>query len=94
MNSRTQKVASQIQQICAFTLRQSQLSHGSLLTIMGVDVPPHMRSATVFISVIGDSKSYEAEDLRLKLQEAVANELTSKFTPQLKLKFLDESPTA
>ena len=67
---------------------------GSLITINHVEVSSDLKSAQVFVSVLG-SKSGETvmkklEELRPALQSELARRVTMKFTPHLVF-HLDES---
>ncbi len=66
------------------------------VTVTGVDTSPDLRSARVYVSVLGDEKE-RADTLaglassHGKLQAAISREVRIKHTPTLKFHY-DESP--
>ncbi len=67
---------------------------GALVSINHVDVTPDLKSAHVFVSVLGAEKRQDVMDKlesnRVSLQTELARRVTMKFTPHL-LFHLDES---
>lgn len=90
MSQRTSKVASTIQQLVAAEI--TRLPESARYTVTKVDVTPDMRQATVWIGVLAKTERQagelftEAESARSDLQAAVAQNLTTKFTPRLALR--------
>src|SRR5204862_1133770 len=67
---------------------------GALVTINHVNVPPDLKSAHVFVSVLGSEKAHAVmtrlEEHRVAFQAELARRVTMKYTPHL-LFHLDES---
>ena len=67
---------------------------GALVTINYVDVNPDLKSAHVFVSVLGSEKAENVmtrlEEHRVVFQSELARRVTMKYTPHL-LFHLDES---
>ncbi len=93
MSLRLQKVSSAIQSISADALNRHRQADNRLITITNVTVSPDLRHAVVhlsFLNVPSDKIPEMLRELTPVLQEAVAHELKSKFTPKLELR-LDDS---
>lgn len=60
---------------------------GALVTINQVDVTPDLKSAHVFVSVLGSKSAagviQKLEDNRVAIQTALASHVTLKYTPHL-----------
>ncbi len=87
MSQRTEKVASLVQQIVAKQL--AGFPDGARLSITHIDITPDLREATVWVGIVARSDK-EAERLlksvkgqRKAFQDAVAQGLSTKFTPKL-----------
>jgi ribosome-binding factor A len=67
---------------------------GALITINYVDVNPDLKSADVFVSVLGSEKAENVmtrlEEHRVAFQSELARRVTMKYTPHLHF-HLDES---
>jgi ribosome-binding factor A len=66
------------------------------VTVTAVDTSPDLRSARVYVSVLGDESEREATLAALRsahgvLQAAIARETRIKYTPKLSFAY-DESP--
>jgi ribosome-binding factor A len=61
----------------------------ALISVTGVDVAPDIKSAVVWIDILGGNKEdifKEAESLRPALQRELASRLESKFIPKIALR--------
>lgn len=90
MTTRTEKVASLIQQIVAAFLPELLEKAAVGVTVTGVDVSPDMRNATVWVSVLDAMKQDITlgviEASRREFQRQVASRMTTKFVPRLSFK--------
>ncbi len=86
---RTAKVAQAIREVVSTTilveLRDPRVKH---VTVLGVEVPPDLRTARVAVSVLGDEKTQHLALLGLNsargfLQARLADELELRYTPVL-----------
>ena len=87
---RTARVAraikEQVSTSVLFELRDPRIKH---VTVLDVEVSPDMRSAKVYVSVMGDEKDqaltmYGLESARGFLQSKVADRIQTRWTPILK----------
>lgn len=91
MTQRVAKVESLIQQVVATALVQLLDADSAAVTVTRVDAAPDLRSAVVWIGLLGDGARQDAlwariERERHELQEAVAQHMTTKFVPRLTFK--------
>lgn len=88
MSERIAKVESLIQQIVAEGLNELLDSRSAYVTVTGVDASPDLRTAVVWIGLLGDRpEDFEAiQAERPALQKRVAAKLTTKFVPKLELR--------
>lgn len=54
-----------------------------LLTITGVNTAPDLRTATVYLSSMGEEAALALEERRLQLQRSVGRQMRIKRTPRL-----------
>ena len=87
---RTARVASMIREVVSsailFELRDPRIKN---VTVLGADVSPDLRYASVRISVMGDEKTasltmHGLNSARGFLQSKVADYIKSRYTPELK----------
>jgi len=87
---RTARVASMIREVVSsailFELRDPRIKN---VTVLGADVSPDLRYATVRISVMGDEKAssltmHGLNSARGYLQSKVAEYIKSRYTPELR----------
>jgi len=93
MSLRTDKVASEIQEIVAEALSLRRDRADELITATRVEVTPDLRQAWVYVSILSPNSAdsqQRLDELTSFLQAQVAQRLRSKFTPKLQLR-LDES---
>src|SRR3712207_1594510 len=69
------------------------------VTVTAVDTSPHLRHATVWVSVLGDAKQRRLsldglQSAHGPLQRAVASQLRLKHTPQLEFLYDDTAERA
>lgn len=82
MSERTRKAASLVKQIVAGEL--VNLPDSARYTVTGVDVAPDLRTATVWIGIIGDDELFaRVESHKSQFQSAVARRMETKFIPKL-----------
>jgi ribosome-binding factor A len=91
MSQRVAKVESLVLQVVATELIQLVEHDAEKITVTRVDVTPDLRSATVWVGLLGDKKSQEriwpeVTATISRLQEAVAAKLQTKYVPRLTLK--------
>ena len=91
MSQRVAKVESLIQQVVATALIQVLDSDAAGVTVTRVDAAPDLRTATVWIGLLGDHARQDVlwahiERERHELQDALAAHMTTKFVPRLHFK--------
>ena len=92
MTERMRRVNESVRQVLAEALPELKDPRIGLVTVTGVDTSPDLRSATVFVSVLGSEKK-RTETLRGLdaahgvLQGRLARELRLKRTPQLTFEY-------
>jgi ribosome-binding factor A len=89
MSQRVAKVESVIREVVATALSEHLEADGARVTVTRVDAAPDLRSAVVWIGLLGEGdsdlwKRVEAE--RTAVQSALAGRMTTKFVPRLQLK--------
>jgi ribosome-binding factor A len=82
---RTARLGRLIQQIVADELERVALTEDrlELVTVTHVSVEPDLRHATVLLSSMDDATRDALEEVRIRLQGAVARQARLKRTPQL-----------
>lgn len=75
--------------------RELPVAEAGLITVNDVDVGGDLRTARVFVSILGSPEQQKKglallEDNRVRLQGLIANAVILKFTPQLRF-LLDDS---
>jgi len=87
--SRTQRVSEQVQRELADIIRR-EISHPDLgmLTVTGVDISPDLKSARIYVTVLGGSLSVEKtvqhlNDATGQLRYHLSQRLTTRTTPRL-----------
>src|SRR5688500_18788504 len=87
---RTARIAEAIRETVSstvlFDLRDPRIKN---VTVIGADVAPDLRSAKVYVSVMGDAKTqalsmHGLDSARGYLQSKVADRLQTRYTPILK----------
>jgi len=91
MTQRVAKVESLIQQVVATALVKLLERDAAAVTVTRVDAAPDLRSAVVWIGLLGDAAAQDVlwahiERERRELQEALAANMTTKFVPRLNFK--------
>jgi ribosome-binding factor A len=91
MSQRIAKTESLIQQVVATALIELMEKDAAVVTVTRVDAAPDMRSAIVWIGLLGtpDQQDKLWENLERKrgmLQASVAAAMTSKFVPRINMK--------
>jgi len=92
MSQRTEKVQSLVRQIVATALTQELGQAAAKLGVSNVDVSPDLKHATVWLDIAETNESKRqtimtaAQEVRPKLQAAVATVMTTKYIPKLELK--------
>lgn len=74
--------------------REFQVSDAGLITVNDVDVAGDLKSATVFISILGNADQQKRgfqllNDHRIRIQGLVGKAVVLKYTPMLKFVFDD-----
>jgi len=92
MTERMRRVNESVRQVLAEALPELKDPRIGLVTVTGVDTSPDLRSATVFVSVLGSEKKRTATLRGLDaahgvLQGRLARELRLKRTPQLTFEY-------
>lgn len=88
MSKRTEQMESVVQHTVATSLREHLSTH-AVVTVTGVEVPPDLKHATVWVSVLGgdeDEIMQQVQDVRRDVQGDVNAQMKSKFTPRLEFK--------
>lgn len=91
MSQRVAKMESLIQQVIAPALTQFLEGDAGKVTVTRIDAAPDLRSATVWIGLLGPEHGHDKLWKRVQatspgLQAALARHLSSKFVPHLYLK--------
>ena len=91
MSQRVAKVESLVQQVVAKALVELLDRDAASVTVTRVDAAPDLRSAVVWIGLLGDSAAQDElwgriESERRELQAALGAQMTTKFVPRLTLK--------
>ena len=91
MTQRVAKVESLIQQVVATALVQVLDADAAAVTVTRVDAAPDLRSAVVWIGLLGDPARQDElwahiERERHELQSALGAHMTTKFVPRLHFK--------
>ncbi len=86
------RVNESVRQVLAEALPQLKDPRIGLVTVTAVDTTPDLRQATVYVSVLGSSRTRRASLLGLEaahgvLQSRLARELRLKRTPQLTFEY-------
>ena len=86
------RVNESVRQVLAEALPELKDPRIGLVTVTGVDTTADLRSATVFVSVLGSSRKRRATLLALEaahglLQARLGQELRMKRTPQLTFEY-------
>ena len=92
MTERMRRVNESVRQVLAEAVPELKDPRIGLVTVTGVDTSPDLRSATVFVSVLGSEKKRTATLRGLDaahgvLQGRLARELRLKRTPQLTFEY-------
>jgi ribosome-binding factor A len=90
-SQRVAKVESLVMQVVASHLVQFMEKDAAKVTVTRVDVTSDIRSATVWVGVLGNEEEQKktwplVEATRIDLQEAVAANMHTKYVPRLTLK--------
>ncbi len=95
-HARAERVGQQIQEVIAATLARGMNDPRiGFVTITGVKVPPDLKTAVVFFSLIGDEKKRDETEKGLAaaagyFQHEVAAALKLRYTPRIRFAY-DES---
>jgi ribosome-binding factor A len=89
MSQRVAKVESLILQVVARALIEQLDQDAASVTVTRVDAAPDLKTATVWIGLLGGAKAQDVawarvERVRGDLQGALASAMTTKFVPRLK----------
>ena len=83
---RNEKIANQIKELSATFLGREN-NHTSLITVTGCNTSPDLKRATVYITVLPDSKEHDALDFakrkRKELRVFIKEKLSIKIIPFL-----------
>ena len=95
MKNRLDRVNESIKRELGALVRREITFQAKLVTLKEVDITPDLKSAHVYIGVIGTPEEQHAalaqlHDARLKLQRELSRRIILKFTPHLHFK-LDET---
>jgi len=96
MSIRTERVSSFIQQdIAALFEREFRGSSVGFITVTGVDVTPDLKTARIYVSILGNDelreKTMQSLDGQKKhIRQILGSHLRMKFTPSIEF-FLDET---
>lgn len=90
MKQRQERMAEIVRKVVGEQLRRATPS--DLLTITAVEVSPDLKYATVWISSLGSATNDQQlnellESHKAQLQKALADYITTKFTPRLSFRF-------
>jgi ribosome-binding factor A len=90
-SQRVAKVESVVQQRVAASIRELLEADAAYVTVTRVDVSPDLRSAIVWLGLLGDEPQMKhvwdrLTGLRGELQAEVARAMTTKYVPQLHLR--------
>ena len=91
MSQRTEKVESLVKQTVALKLIEELGQAAARVTVTGVDVSPDLKNAIVWLGVAENEAKRVAtmatvQEVRPKLQAAVAKIMTTKYIPRIELK--------
>jgi ribosome-binding factor A len=91
VSTRIAKVESLIQQVVAKTLVERLEAEAATVTVTRVDGAPDMRSAVVWIGLLGNAAAQDrlwarVERERGEVQAALAKTMATKFVPRLALR--------
>ena len=95
MKNRLDRVNESIKRELGALVRREITFQAKLVTLKEVDITPDLKSAHVYVGVIGTPEEQHAalaqlHDARLKLQRELSRRIILKFTPHLHFK-LDET---